>query len=444
MRGKPLYQQQLEYDTEHHITDANKPTCKICGKPVRFHNYKYGYHTHCSLSCAGKDTRNRNKLSQLDKQITYNTEHNITDANRPTCKICGKPAYFSNTYNCYFDTCKDCTYEQRRIERDKRSNSKIEQSVDEIIEWEKRALENGPLYRNAVHVCRFCLKPITRQNYGNKDKFETCCFKCANALQHARKYVINQQQYDIEHGYTVETRPKCPVCGKRLGFKKNKGYLQTCSVHCRSIYTNSQFKNGLSAQQNYDKEHGFTVETRPKCEVCGKPTAFMTYNRGYRRFCSEYCKRYSMNHKYIYKNGFLRLKYCIAGHKYYRSSFEKEFFINLERLKLTYEIETLLIQYWLNHKKYRYTPDVIVHYKDILIIVEIKPHNFICHEAVQRKTKATLDYVQQSNNPYDAYIILDEHTLFDTSKILQVFEQIYAQVKSQQLHKLLNSLTCQK
>ena len=53
-------------------------------------------------------------------------------------------------------------------------------------------------------------------------------------------------------------------------------------------------------------------------------------------------------------------------------------------------------------------------------------------------------FVESAN--YDAYTFLTEHEIFDSKNcgIKVKLEQIYAQVKSQQLHKLLNSLTCQK
>ena len=82
--------------------------------------------------------------------------------------------------------------------------------------------------------------------------------------------------YDKEHGYTPETRPKCPVCGNELKFNGyNNGYQTACSLSCAAKLTQKRLKeHKFDKQLQYDKEHGYTPETRPKCKQCGAEARF--------------------------------------------------------------------------------------------------------------------------------------------------------------------------
>jgi tRNA(Ile2) C34 agmatinyltransferase TiaS len=80
--------------------------------------------------------------------------------------------------------------------------------------------------------------------------------------------MLGQDWYDKEHGYTPETRPKCPVCGNELKFNGyNNGYQTACSLSCAAKLTQKRLKeHKFDKQLQYDKERGYTPETRPKCK----------------------------------------------------------------------------------------------------------------------------------------------------------------------------------
>lgn len=67
---------------------------------------------------------------------------------------------------------------------------------------------------------------------------------------------------------------KCVICNKE--FKTAKNLFQ---------HTNKMHK--LTQKQYYD-----TYLKKPdegKCVICGKPTKFVSYNKGYKKHCSAKC-----------------------------------------------------------------------------------------------------------------------------------------------------------
>lgn len=323
-------------------------------------------------------------------------------------------------------------------------------------------IDNGITDENRP-VCQICGKPVKFKTQ-TMSYNSTCSRRCANTLLSRRRHsrtLHGQERYDAEHNIIDTNRPVCQVCGKPVKFLSySRGYARTCGTKQCHYASMSSIIRG-TPQQQYDAEHNITDSNRPVCVICGKPAGFVSKKRGYSNCCSLECwhEWYGVHLKAWqkfkcgnYDNDNIELKYCKAGNHRYRSSYEYYAVLTLEKLGIFYEIETVKIPYknlnlssrFRKQKISYYYVDLLVYYKDIKVLVEIKPAHKIQDDNVQFKAEIAMAFVESAN--YDAYTFLTEHEIFDSKNcgIKVKLEQIYAQVKSQQLHKLLNSLTCQK
>ena len=441
---------QEKYDLEHGITDENRPVCQICGKPVKFLTYYKGYTRTCGSAECQKLSKSPQFLGTVQQR--YDIKHNITDENRPKCKVCGKPAGFLSKKRGYGDCCSmDCW----KI----LSGAKAKQDWTSLTFQQRYDIKHNITDENRPK-CKVCGKQTRFLHCKDWEAYiDTCCKSCSDKLKSSKIYEQRQLEFDAVHGYTIDTRPKCPICGKPTKFICSKSfakYTATCgSRNCAAAITAAKaHERAVEHQRQYDIEHNIIV--RPTCPICGKPALYYNAKYGYAIHCgNKECANKCKDKNYFKHGLFNNLQYCIAGEHWYRSSYEYSVVLQLEQLQIQYEIETLKIYYYdatAKVKKHRhYKPDLIIHYKDIIIIAEVKSIYKLHDKAVQFKAQLAHDFVNANSN-YDAYIFLTEDIAWsnDINDLLNILESTYMQVKSQQLLKLLsslsqqNSLTCQK
>lgn len=380
---RPRHTPQELYDMKHGITDENRPRCTVCGKPCHVTNSS-GYSKTCSPECTAKQiqiSKRQNHFNGLGPRERYDLEHGITDENRPKCPWCGGPAKWTGPKHGYRPCSRSC----------------------------------------ATHL---------QMKEGRKRK--------------PKKVYLNQQQYDLEHDITDANRPKCPVCGKFAHYSEVfQQYKKCCSQSCTTKLSMMQKSpNGLVGQARYDFEHGITVDTRPKCIICSSERKFIGHQRGYHEaFCYEHAKYENIAESYrqcdIIREqrnlGFNRghlydLKHCTKPIALHRSALEKIVFTYLEIIDCTYEVEPISIQ-WCdsNGKLHKYRPDLIVHYKNKHLLIEIKPKCLLTDDVNQRKFAAATQFVQ-TTDWLDTFAVLTDdrcHT-------------------PEQIEQFLNELVCQK
>lgn len=379
---RPRHTPQELYDMKHGITDENRPRCTVCGKPCHVTNSS-GYSKTCSPECTAKQiqiSKRQNHFNGLGPRERYDLEHGITDENRPKCPWCGGPAKWTGPKHGYRPCSRSC----------------------------------------ATHL---------QMKEGRKRK--------------PKKVYLNQQQYDLEHDITDANRPKCPICGKFAHYSEVfQQYKKCCSQSCTTKLSMMQKSpNGLIGQARYDFEHGITVDTRPKCIICGSERKFIGHQRGYHEaFCYEHAKYENIAESYkachILKDrrnlGFNKghlydLKHCTKPIALHRSALEKIVFTYLEVIDCTYEVEPISIQ-WLDkdNKLHKYRPDLIVHYKNKHLLIEIKPKCLLTDDVNQRKFAAATQFVQ-TTDWLDKFAVLTDDRCNTPEQIEQFLNELICQ-----------------
>lgn len=236
-------------------------------------------------------------------------------------------------------------------------------------------------------------------------------------------------EYTIKEYYDKFLRKNnegfCENCGKESIFINiNKGYSKCCCNDCRLAILRSdnnyakrpECKQKISEKLKGNKHtlgYKFTEEQRKNVKLAIKKSWDESPERKLKLSQTIYC-----NPKY--KQGYFDSKK--NGKKiHYRSSFELEMYNILENIEevLEYDTECLGIEYIYRGKKKMYLPDVIVKFKDLTYIIEIKPKHMLSDELNMIKFQAARQYCELNNMKF---LIVTEDELFGENKIQRAID----------------------
>ena len=305
--------------------------CTVCGKETKFINVIQGYHEYCSLKCAHNDNIVKDKLKQTNL-IRYDAEQVLSspiikEKAKKTCKdLYGNEEIFktqhfkeSNTLNtikrkrtirCYYKydsllfdsswelatyiwhkdhnidiTRNPCTFEYIDVNSVKHTYSPDFEINGQIIEikGDHYLKEDGKLKDEAKQQCIDDNK-VTVWSYDEVKTYIQYCEKLFNG-SHWYKTFIYKVEYKpskCKHTALEITPVQCCICNKTF---KNGKYL---SAHLK-------FEEHITGKDYYD-----TYIKKPEegiCIVCGKPTKYINFTRGYTKTCSQTCNNSPLSTK---------------------------------------------------------------------------------------------------------------------------------------------------
>ena len=380
MSAKP-FPQEL-YDAQHGITPETRPKCPVCGKPCEYNAYVRGYNTTCNskkcLSINVWNTRRMCKERGISVQDKYDMEHGITPETRPKCPVCGN----------------DCAF-------------------------------GG--YRSGYRVA--CCK-------AHSSKFTGMRGLSGNRHPIRTKKWYTQEEYDAINNINDSNRPKCPICNNDCKYSfRYQSYNECCSKQCAHKLIKIRCSpNGLIGQDRYDFEHNITPDTRPKCLLCNNDRKFINVSLGYH---SAYCEQHVLETKQVLQRtkrsyrcvaGYLQhLTHCTKSVIRYRSLLECTVYTALEQIDCTYEVEPFRIYFEQNNKKHYYLPDVLVHYNNYHILVEIKLAAQVNTTYNQAKFNLAKQYVETSDT-IDIFVILTHDKCDSVETIKQFLDNTIANI----------------
>ncbi len=248
-----------------------------------------------------------------------------------------------------------------------------------------------------------------------------------------------------------------------------------CSLEFKSLGCHIRYKHPeYTAKEYYDKY--LRKDNEGFCENCGKESVFVNINKGYSVYCSDDCRlavmrsdnnyakrieckqkisnklkgnKHTLGYKFTeeqckhvraaikkswdesperkiklsqtiychpkYKHGYFESK---KNNKkiHYRSSFELEMYKILESIDevIEYDTECIGLEYIYKDKKKTYLPDVLVKFKDLTYLIEIKPKRLLYDELNVIKFQAAHQYCKHNNMKF---LIITEDELFGKNKI---------------------------
>ena len=190
----------------------------------------------------------------------------------------------------------------------------------------------------------------------------------------------------------------------------------------------------LIGQDRYDFEHNITPDTRPKCLLCNNDRKFINVSLGYH---SAYCEQHVLETKQVLQRtkrsyrcvaGYLQhLTHCTKSVIRYRSLLECTVYTALEQIDCTYEVEPFRIYFEQNNKKHYYLPDVLVHYNNYHILVEIKLAAQFNTTYNQAKFNLAKQYVETSDT-IDIFVILTHDKCDSVETIKQFLDNTIANI----------------
>lgn len=248
---------------------------------------------------------------------------------------------------------------------------------------------------------------------------------------------------------SIEDRPKCPICGKELGFRNNllgkfSGYNNKCSLNChldsirplavsgdalkRSVETRK--RNGAYDHlygNTYRKDTPTTEETRRRISEANKgrklsKETIKKQSESKIKFFKEHpdkLKKFLNSPKGKNKRGVLQIVKSPTKEFHYLSSWEMRFvkFLDDEIQEIIEIKSPNSIEYLFKNSIHNYFPDIEITFNNgKKLLIEIKPRYYLTNRKNKAKFKAGKEFVSNNSDLYIDFIVLTQDDLFIDSK----------------------------
>ena len=335
------------YDT--YIKTNLDGVCTVCGKETKFINVIQGYHKHCSLKCAHNDSIVKDKRKQTNL-IKYGTEQVLSspiikEKARKTCKdLYGNEEIFKTLH--FRDEYKETNKKHFGVDHH------MKESDISSTKKRKRKIRHYYKYDSLIFDSSWELATYIWHKDHNIDIIRNPCTFEYIGLDHIKHiyspdFEINGQIIEIKGNHYLKEDGKLKDEAKQQCIDDNgvtiwsynevKTYIQYCEKLFKNIYwyktfvykveykpskckhtaleitpvkcciCNKTFKNGkyLSAHLKFEehvtgKDYYDTYIKKPNegiCIVCGKPTTYINFTRGYTKTCSQACNNNPLSTK---------------------------------------------------------------------------------------------------------------------------------------------------
>lgn len=315
--------------------------CKTCGKPTTFKNVVFGYFEHCLVCAHNTDQcKQKRKNTNLERYGVENvlssseirskakktmkakygqdeifkTDHFKTEYKKNSLAKYGvehpmqsKTARQRRKYYMYDDQLFDsswelaiyiwhknhniniirepCTFEYVGLDFKKHMYFPDFQINNQIIEVKGNQYlkENGKLKDEAKQICIDDHNVII-WSYNDVKPYISYCEELFNDKYwyKAFRYNTNYTPSHCKHTTLINTPVKCRICNKEF---QNGKYL---SAHLK-------FQEHITGKDYYDNY--LKKPDEGICIVCGKPTKYINFTRGYTQTCSQECNNNPLSNK---------------------------------------------------------------------------------------------------------------------------------------------------
>lgn len=315
--------------------------CAICGKPTSFKSFNVGYHKHCSSCCHNttecKEKRKNTNLIKYGVENVLSSDKIRKKAKETILKKYGSTEIFSTEhfkkkhkenslikYGTEYPIQNKEVYSKNKLGHYEYDNIKFDSSWElAVFIWHKN---------NNIDIVREPCQLKYKDRIGKNHTYFPD-FKINNQL-----IEIKGNQYLDENGKLKDTdKQKCIEDNNVIVWSYNeiKQYITYCETEFSDRYwylqfkvinpkktvgtpkikdnpmkcliCNKTFKNGnfLSSHLRFDEhikckdyyDKYLKKSNEGNCLVCGKPTRYINFTRGYQDCCSNTCNNSPLSNK---------------------------------------------------------------------------------------------------------------------------------------------------
>ena len=298
---------------------TNKGTCKICGRPTKFINYKVGYAQYCSRDCAKKDSKEITKKIKETCLKRYGVDSpNKLESKKNKCKETCKQKYgVENVFQIKYiqeksrETCKqkygvEYPMQSKDIQGKSRETCKQKYGVEYIGQLEEFKQHNNEIRQRIIEKC----KETCRQKYG------VDCVLQANQIKEKTKETLIKKYGVVNPMQSVSI--------------KNK--------YKESVKTHYGVDNPFKSKEIWDKI--ITNDTRPN----------LKFEKLLKENNIEYCREYYLdNYRYDFKVGNLLIEinpsitHNSTINVFGKNPLSKEYHYNKSQIALKYNYKCICI-----------------------------------------------------------------------------------------------------